>query len=216
MKGEPTILEFLTKYLPLLRKEWAVLEGERFSHVQKQVAVVSPKIEILSSGEDWLSFDLSFQTNDGISVSAAEVRRLLRAGSGSKQSGERRLIVSDDLANLIDPLFSDLDLRQENGRFIASARSGELIREIRNKIDKSQTGNDQPVSFTFDAPSTLQAELRPYQALGAGWMLDRVRRFGGALAFSSAVASFSAVEIREKIKINDEEAYSVIFLFGTL
>ena len=181
MKGEPTILEFLTKYLPLLRKEWAVLEGERFSHVQKQVAVVSPKIEILSSGEDWLSFDLSFQTNDGISVSAAEVRRLLRAGSGSKQSGERRLIVSDDLANLIDPLFSDLDLRQENGRFIASARSGELIREIRNKIDKSQTGNDQPVSFRFDAPSTLQAELRPYQALGAGWMLDRVQRFGGAL-----------------------------------
>ena len=181
MKGEPAILEFLTKYLPLLRKEWAVLEGERFSHVQKQVAVVSPKIEILSSGEDWLSFDLSFQTNDGISVSAAEVRRLLRAGSGSKQSGERRLIVSDDLANLIDPLFSDLDLRQENGRFIASARSGELIREIRNKIDKSQTGNDQPVSFTFDAPSTLQAELRPYQALGVGWMLDRVQRFGGAL-----------------------------------
>ena len=181
MKGEPTILEFLTKYLPLLRKEWAVLEGERFSHVQKQVAVVSPKIEILSSGEDWLSFDLSFQTNDGISVSAAEVRRLLRAGSGSKQSGERRLIVSDDLANLIDPLFSDLDLRQENGRFIASARSGELIREIRNKIDKSQTGNDQSVSFTFDVPSTLQAELRPYQALGAGWMLDRVQRFGGAL-----------------------------------
>ena len=181
MKGEPAVLAFLTKSLPLLRKEWTVLEGERFAHVQKQVAVVSPQIEILGSGEDWLSFDLSFQTSDGISVPAAEVRRLLRAGSGSKQLGERRLIISDDLANLIDPLFSDLDLRQENGCFMASARSGELIREIRNKISKSQTVNSQQDIFVFDPPATLCAELRPYQALGAGWMLDRVQRFGGAL-----------------------------------
>ncbi|MES2660951.1 MAG: DEAD/DEAH box helicase [Verrucomicrobiota bacterium] len=181
MKGEPAILDFLTKALPLLRKEWKVSEGERFGHVQKQVTVVSPKIEILGSGEDWLSFDLSFQTSDGVSVPAAEVRRLLRAGSGSKQAGERRLIISDDLANVIDPLFSDLDLRQENGRFIASSRSGELVREIRNKINNSQTGNQSPVSFTFDLPATLLADLRPYQAHGAGWMFDRVQRFGGAL-----------------------------------
>ncbi len=158
-----------------------VVEGERFSHVQKQVTVVSPKIEILGSGEDWLSFDLSFQTSDGISVPAAEVRRLLRAGSGSKQTGDRRLIISDDLANVIDPLFSDLDLQQENGRYTASARSGELVLEIRNKINKLQTDNDQPVSFQFNSPVTLQAQLRPYQAHGAGWMFDRVQRFGGAL-----------------------------------
>lgn len=182
MKGESTILDFLTQSLPILRKEWTVTEGERFGHVQKQVAVVSPKIEILGSGEDWLSFDLSFQTNDGVPISSAEVRRLLRAGKGSGASaGGRRLIISDDIANVIDPLFSDLDLRQENGHFIASSRSGELIREIQNKISKSQTTSDQSISFTFDSPATLQAELRPYQSLGAGWMFDRVRRFGGAL-----------------------------------
>jgi superfamily II DNA or RNA helicase len=181
MKGETAVLEFLVQSLPLLRKEWSVIEGERFGHVQKQVAIVSPKIEILGSGEDWLSFDLSFQTDDGVSIPSAEVRRLLRAGSGSKQVGERRLIISDDLANLIDPLFSDLDLRQENGRFIASARAGEIVREIRNKIDKSLTINDKDYLFDFDCPETLQAELRPYQAHGAGWMLDRVQRFGGAL-----------------------------------
>jgi len=182
MKGESTILDFLTQSLPVLRKEWSVIEGERFGHVQKQVAVVSPKIEIFGSGEDWLSFDLSFQTSDGASIPSAEVRRLLRAGKGSgAATGGRRLIISDDIANIIDPLFSDLDLRQENGRFMASARSGELIREIRNKLDKSQTGSDQPVSFIFDSPATLQAVLRPYQSQGAGWMLDRVQRFGGAL-----------------------------------
>ena len=182
MKSESAILDFLTQSLPVLRKEWTITEGERFAHVQKQVAVVSPKIEIIGSGEDWLSFDLSFQTSDGISVSAAEVRRLLRAGKGAGASaGGRRLVISDDIANLIDPLFSDLDLHQENGHFMASARSGELIREIRNKIDKSQTASESEISFAFDSPSTLQAELRPYQSLGAGWMFDRVQRFGGAL-----------------------------------
>ncbi|MGL4401499.1 MAG: SNF2-related protein [Luteolibacter sp.] len=182
MKGESGIIDFLTQSLPILRKEWAVTEGERFGHVQKQVAVVSPKIEIIGSGEDWLSFDLSFQTSDGVSIPAAEVRRLLRAGKGSGASaGGRRLVISDDIVNVIDPLFSDLDLRQENGRFIASARSGELIREIRNKLNNSQIKSDQPIQFTFDSPSTLQAELRPYQSLGAGWMFDRVQRFGGAL-----------------------------------
>jgi len=182
MSGESAILDFLTQSLPLLRKDWSVIEGKRFNHVQKQVAVVSPKIDILSSGEDWLSFDLSFQTADGVSVSAAEVRRLLRAGKGSHAvAGGRRLVISDEVSQVIDPLFADLDLQQENGHFTASARSGELIREIRNKINKSQTASESPGLFTFDSPATLQAQLRPYQAHGAGWMLDRVERFGGAL-----------------------------------
>jgi superfamily II DNA or RNA helicase len=182
MKGESAIIDFLTHELPVLHKEWTVTEGERFAHVQKQVAVVSPKIEIIGSGEDWLSFDLSFQTSDGVLIPAAEVRRLLRAGKGAAASaGGRRLVISDDIANVIDPLFSDLDLRQENGHFMASARSGELIREIRNKISNSQITSEQPIQFTFDPPPTLQAELRPYQSLGAGWMFDRVQRFGGAL-----------------------------------
>ncbi len=179
MKGESAILDFLTQSLPLLRKEWTVTEGERFGHVQKQVAVVSPKIEIIGSGEDWLSFDLSFLTSDGVSIPSAEIRRLLMGGKGSGQAaGGRRLVISDDIANVIDPLFSDLDLRQENGHYVASARSGELIREIQQKISGAQAANKE---FTFDSPATLQAELRPYQSLGAGWMFDRVQRFGGAL-----------------------------------
>lgn len=182
MKGEPAILDFLTQSLPHLREEWTVTEGERFGHIQKQVAVVSPKIVILGSGEDWLSFDLSFQTSDGVSIPSAVVRSLLRAGKGSgAAAGGRRLIISDDIASVIDPLFSDLDLRQENGHFLASARSGELIREIQKKISKSQTTSSQQVLFTFNSPPTLLAELRPYQSNGAGWMLDRVQRFGGAL-----------------------------------
>ncbi len=216
IKGEPGVLNFLSRTLPVLRKEWTVIEGERFSHVQKQVAVVSPKIEILGSGEDWLSFDLSFQTTDGVSIPAAEVRRMLRAGNGATApAGARRLVISDDLTSVIDPLFSDLDLRQENGRFIASARSGELVREIRNKINKSQTESDLTQSFTFDSPATLMAELRPYQAHGAGWMLDRVQRFSGALladdmGLGKTVQTIALVEKLFQTNSTDSEVVLVV------
>ena len=218
MKGESAILDFLTQSLPILRKEWSVTEGERFSHVQKQVAIVSPRIEILGSGEDWLSFDLSFQTSDGVSIPSAEVRRLLRAGKGSGASASgRRLIISDDIANVIDPLFSDLDLRQENGHFMASARSGELIREIRNKINKSQTKNEQEILFTFDSPATLQAKLRPYQSLGTGWMCDRVQRFGGALLADDMGLgkTVQTIALIESIFQNDSEDSGVVMVVAT-
>jgi superfamily II DNA or RNA helicase len=182
MKGESAILDFLTRSLPDLRKEWSVTEGQRFGHVQKQVAVVSPKIEILGSGEDWLSFDLSFQTNDGVAIPAVEVRRLLRSGRSSGQvAGGRHLVISNEVSEIIDPLFSELDLRQENGRFKASARSGEIIREIRKKLSNTQRINQQDDALSFDIPVTFSAQLRPYQRQGAAWLCDRVERFGGAL-----------------------------------
>lgn len=182
LKGESAILPFLTQLLPLLRKQWTVTEGERFSHLQKQVTIVSPKIDIIGSGNDWLSFDLSFQTTDGAAIPAAEVRRLLRSGNSSgKSAGGRHLVISDEIASVIDPLFSELDLRQENGRFIASARSGELIREISNKLSNSQSESFEDRLIAFEQPLSVQAQLRPYQAHGSRWLFDRVERFGGAL-----------------------------------
>jgi superfamily II DNA or RNA helicase len=182
LNGESAILDFLTRTLPLLRSQWSVTEGVRFAHLRQQVTVVSPIIDILGSGGDWLSFTLSFQADDGTVVPSSEVRRLLRAGKSSgKSTGGRHLVISEDLENLVDPLFADLDLRQENGRYLASARSGEIVREIRGRIAKSQTVGQAPIVFPFTQPASLHAELRPYQRLGAAWLLDRVTRFGGAL-----------------------------------
>jgi superfamily II DNA or RNA helicase len=182
LKGESAILDFLTRTLPNLRNNWSVTEGQRFGHVQKQVAVVSPKIEILGSGEDWLSFDLSFQTNDGVVLPAAEVRRLLRSGRSSGQvAGGRHLVISNEVSEIIDSLFSELDLQQEKGHFTASARTGELIREIRKKLLKSHTENTERADICFNYPASFTAQLRPYQRQGAAWLCDRVERFGAAL-----------------------------------
>ncbi|MDP3850390.1 MAG: SNF2-related protein [Luteolibacter sp.] len=182
LRGESSISEFLTRALPDLRDRWSITEGPRFGLVRKDIVLVSPAIEILGSGVDWLSFDLKFQTSDGTQVPTEEVRRLLRSGKAAgKISGGRRLIVSSDMMDLIDPLFSELDLEQAGGHFEVSARSGEVIREIRKKLHQSPISSDLNTGDAFVSPVTLKADLRPYQALGAAWLLDRVRRFGGAL-----------------------------------
>ncbi len=182
LKGENSIISFLTQTLPEIRRKWTVAEGEHFAHVQKQVAVVSPKIEIVGSGTDWLSFDLSFQTTDGTDIPSAEVRRLLRSGNSTgRTAGGKHLVISNEVANLIDPLFSDLELRQEGGHFMASAIAGELVREICGKLDITQNSNQICSLIAYEKPSTLAAELRPYQELGSQWMFDRVERYGGAL-----------------------------------
>lgn len=182
LDGESSILHFLSRILPSLRNEWRVSESERFKQVSQGVAVVSPKIQIIGRGEDWLQFDLTFQSAWGSLVPANEVRQWLRMGnSGGKLSRGRRMVVSDDLDDLIEPLFSELDLRQSGGHFEASARAGEVILAIQNHLDQRPEAADHPSSYFFDQPSSMVAELRPYQMHGAGWLIDRVQRFGGAL-----------------------------------
>lgn len=172
--GETAILDFLQRELPRLRNEWNVDENERFKIAQKQVAFVEPKIEILGSGEDWLSFNLSFQSNDGSVISAAEVGRLLSAG-GAKSG--KRAIVSKEVSNIIEPLFSELDLRQEGGHFVTSKRASEVILEISKNIHKDQK---EKVSYKI-SNDLVTVKMRDYQTHGAGWLIDRSQKFGGGL-----------------------------------
>jgi superfamily II DNA or RNA helicase len=174
LEGEDAVLQFLSRDLPRLRTAWKVEEGERFKTAQKQVSFVEPKIQILGSGEDWLSFDLTFQSNDGSVISAAEVRKLLAAGGG--KSG-KRIIVSKDVSNTIEPLFAELDLRQEGGHFVTSKRDGEVVLEISKNLSKNHDSKEL-IQISNDL---VEAEMRPYQSHGAGWLIDRSKRFGGGL-----------------------------------
>jgi superfamily II DNA or RNA helicase len=182
LPGESSVIHFLTHSLPRLREIWRVTEGTRLSQHSQRLTVVSPQIEILGSGEDWLAFDLKFQAEDGTFVPATEIRQWLRSGNRSaKLPGRRHWVISDDLTNLIDPLFSELDVHQKGTHFEASVRSGEVVLEIRKKLHNNLIKSDLHDYYQFLKPSTLQAHLRPYQMHGAGWLLDRVERFGGAL-----------------------------------
>ena len=182
LRGEFSILHFLTQTLPGLRKSWTIIEGSRFAQAHQKLTIVSPHIEILGSGEDWLGFDVLFQTSDGVRIPREQIQQLLRSGKRSgKIAGGRQVVISDEMAEIIEPLFSELDLQQKGGHYEASARSGEVVLEIRKKIHKSLSTNEPNDLFTYSKAATLQANLRPYQERGSAWLLDRAQRFGGAL-----------------------------------
>lgn len=178
LEGERAVLDFLAKDFGGLRAEWKVTEGERFRAARKQVAFVEPKIEILGSGDDWLSFNLTFQSNDGSVIPAVEIRRLLAAGNSG--SG-KKMVISNEASNLIEPLFEDLELRQENGRFVASKRAGEVILEISKKFNQSSDSKYLIRYSEIDSDGLVNAVLRPYQTNGIRWLVDRGVRFGGGL-----------------------------------
>jgi superfamily II DNA or RNA helicase len=218
LKGESAVVAFLTQSLPALRQQWSIFEGEKLTQAQKQVTVVAPKIAILGSGNDWLSFDLSFETNDGAVISVAEVRRLLRAGKGSGQAASgKHWVISEDLINVIDPLFSELELRQEQGHYVASARAGELIRGIQNKLSNPLSKNELGDLIEFEMPATLKAELRPYQAQGCRWMFDRVERFGGALLADDMGLgkTVQTIALIERLFTRESEDSGVVMVIAT-
>lgn len=176
--GEAVVLRFISQVLPGLRQRWKIIEQPRFQKRRESVVVVEPRIEIFGSGENWLDFDLKFQTSDGISVSTAEVRSMLRAGKRvGRGSGGKTVILSVEAADVIEPLFSDLEISQSNGRFVADSRTGEVIKEIGNRLSKSSPKSD----MLDQKMPQVTAQLRPYQQHGFSWIVDRITRHGGAL-----------------------------------
>jgi len=178
IRGEKEVATFIGKAMAGLSSDWEITESPRFLAVRKQCLVISPKIEILGEGDDGLVFDLKFKTSDGNIISTSEAMRLLRSGGGG--SG-KRMIFSSDQAELIEPLFAELDLQQEQGRYRTHSATAEIIKELRKNTHNKNKSSGLCVYETFALPATLQADLRPYQQQGAGWVLDRLSRYGGAL-----------------------------------
>ena len=178
MPREESVVGFLANDLKALQDTWMVIESDRFKVTKRQVIRIEPHIDILGSGEDWMSFNFSFQSNDGRSFPAEEIRRLL---ASNRSSGSKRIVIDSAASNIIEPLFGELDLRQESGHFVASKVAAEVIREIRNKL--SYSSNKESVIDKVEELdlSSIKATLRPYQTSGTAWLWDRVNKYGGAL-----------------------------------
>lgn len=172
------IRELLTQKLSHLPTQWKVDLSPTIRKLASSYVVISPRIEILSSSDQSLDFNLSFHTDSGETIPATEIRRLLRS---KNSASNQRIILSDDIENLIDPLFEDLDIHQQNGRFITQYATASIIRELSVTLGKTKpsAGTDSFSQVIHNAP--VRAELRPYQTKGFSWLVDRLNQYGGAL-----------------------------------
>lgn len=197
------IQTFLTRTLKSLPADWKITLSPSAQALASSFVIISPKIQTTASDDHSIQFDLLFETDSGELLSTAEVRRLLRSGNPNPTlPGGKKILFSEDIEDLIDPLFEELDLRQENGHFTAKNASADIIREISDKLSNSNhINNIQSYSqaIHIPKPKSLLADLRPYQYHGFSWLIDRLNRYDGALladdmGLGKTLQTISAIE----------------------
>jgi len=196
LRTERLIVDFFARDLPRLEGEWQVSVGSRFQHVSRNLERVSPRLDIIGSGEDWFEFSFSLESSRGDRFSAAEVQRLLQLGQSATSLGNGRTAVFNrDTLEEIQAVLTDCHPDQvQPGRYRIHRSQAAFLdatfREIAGgKVEGSSAWDRWTAQQRQLAPlqpvdlGPLDAVLREYQKHGVAWM-DFIRRneLGGILA----------------------------------
>src|SRR3984957_2372929 len=196
LRGQNAILSFFARDLPQLQKEWKVSVGSRFQHVTRSVERITPKLEIIGSGEDWFDFSFSVESAGGQQFSPLEVQRLLQVGQSVLRLKDGRLAILDtDGLEEFQAILRDCDPSQTRPGTYRIERSqaayvdaafGELagasIQSTR-EWENWTRAQRQLVPLEPEPLGSLEGILRPYQKEGVFWLRFLSRNgLGGILA----------------------------------
>ncbi|HEY0793316.1 MAG TPA: DEAD/DEAH box helicase [Chthoniobacterales bacterium] len=196
LKGERAILNFFAHDLPGLQLRWQVSLGSRFQNVSRNLDRAQPRLDIVSSGENWFEFTFSLESGQGDHFSAAEVQRLLQSGQNSVSRNNGRKVVFDPeaLAEVQAALVDCQPDQVQPGRYrIPSNQAAFLDAAVRELAGGTVSGNPawdqwtarqrQLVPLTSVPLGPLTDVLRDYQKQGVAWMnFIGANALGGILA----------------------------------
>jgi|GEM_PF-210386 len=195
LRGERNILAFFGEGYPLLQKEWTVTLGARFEKVTENIERITPRVEIISSGEQWFDLQFDLATSGGDRFSAAEVQRMLQLGQNHvRLKNGKTAIFSAGLLDDFKTVLRDCnpEQRQPGTYRIGQAHAGYLEASVaeagfnlsaparwRNWA-QSQRGLKE---MQRPALGNLEPVLRGYQKHGVAWLeFLASNRLGGLLA----------------------------------
>ena len=112
LRGERGILGFFASHLPRLQREWRVTVGERFGHVTRDVERVSPRMEIIASGEQWFDLRYDLASGSGERFSGTDIARLLQAGQSYVKKGAKIAVFDSALLDEFEHVLRDSAPRQ--------------------------------------------------------------------------------------------------------
>ena len=181
LKGERGILGFFASHLPRLQRDWLVTIGERFEHVTRDVERVQPRMEIVSSGEQWFDLRYDLASGSGERFSGTDIARLLQAGQSFVKKGAKIAVFDSALLDEFEHVLRDsaprqlqpgvyrMDRKQAGALDLFASEHGvavggqgtwrEWATSVRN-LDKLRT---VPLG-------SLESVLRPYQKQGVYWL----------------------------------------------
>ena len=195
LHGQPNVVRFFATDYQRLQRDWKV---SLTAHVEKwsgDIERVTPKLEIVGSGQDWFEVRYSLTTPGGEVFSNADIQRLLRSGQSQTRLKNGHLAVIDtagleDFEQVIrdcDPAQTQPGLYRINrahaGYVQQTARElGSAVADRREALKKFITGRDaSPDATTKLGP--LAERLREYQLVGWEWLTRlAANNLGGILA----------------------------------
>jgi superfamily II DNA or RNA helicase len=193
--GQPNVVRFFATDYPRLQSEWKVTLTAQVEKWSGEIERVTPKLEIVGSGQDWFEVRYSLTTPGGEVFSNADIQRLLRSGQSQTRLRNGH-IAAIDTAGLEDfeQVIRDCDPEQTQPGLYRINRAhavyvegtarelGSAVADRREALKKFITGRDA----SADAKTKLGplAEiLREYQLAGFDWLTRlAANKLGGILA----------------------------------
>src|SRR3954464_14455670 len=195
LHGQPNVVRFFATDYQRLHRDWKVSLTAQVEKWTGEIERVTPKLEIVGSGQDWFEVRYSLTTPGGEVFSNADIQRLLRSGQSQTRLKNGHLAVIDtvgleDFEQVIrdcDPAQTRPGLYRINrahaGYVEQTARElGSAVADRREALKKFITGRDvSPDAKTKLGP--LAERLREDQLAGFAWLTRlAANNLGGILA----------------------------------
>ena len=195
LHGQPNIVRFFATDYSRLQRDWKVKLTAQVEKWSGEIERVTPKLEIVGSGQDWFEVRYSLTTPGGEVFSNADIQRLLRSGQSQTRLKNGHIAVIDtagleDFEQVIrdcDPAQTQPGLYRINRAHATyveqTARElGSAVADRREALKKFITGRDaSPDAKTKLGP--LAEKLREYQGVGFEWLTRlAANNLGGILA----------------------------------
>ena len=195
LHGQTSVVRFFATDYPRLQRDWKVTLTSQVEKWTGEIERVTPKLEIVGSGQDWFEVRYSLTTPGGQVFSNADIQRLLRSGQSQTRLKNGHLAVIDT-AGLEDfeQVIRDCDPSQTQPGLYRISRAhaayveetarelGSAVADRRAALKKFITGVDAPADAKARL-GTLQQTLREYQLAGFEWLTRlAANNLGGILA----------------------------------
>jgi superfamily II DNA or RNA helicase len=195
LHGQPNVIRFFATDYPRLQRTWKTTLTAQVEKWTGEIERVTPKLEIVSSGQDWFEVRYSLTTPGGEVFSNADIQRLLRSGQSQTRLKNGHLAVIDtagleDFEQVIrdcDPAQTQPGLYRINRAHAAyveeTARElGSAVADRREALKKFITGREASPDAKTKLGSLAEI-LREYQLSGFDWLTRlAANNLGGILA----------------------------------
>jgi superfamily II DNA or RNA helicase len=195
LHGQVNVVRFFATDYPRMQRDWKITLTAQVQNWSGEIERVTPKLEIVGSGQDWFEVRYSLTTPGGEVFSNADIQRLLRSGQSQTRLKNGHLAVIDtagleDFEQVIrdcDPAQTQPGLYRINrahaGYVEQTARElGSAVADRREALKKFITGRDASPDAKTKL-GTLTETLREYQLTGFEWLTRlAANNLGGILA----------------------------------